>query len=115
MADFGLAKLVGPSRASFTLTGTHQVMGTLDYMAPEQRNHPQEVDQRADIYSLGVVLYEMLTGELPLGRFSPRRPDAAGVDRTARRNRPHRGSGTGAGAAAYQHVSEVHGAENWNS
>jgi serine/threonine protein kinase len=79
MADFGLAKLVGPSRASFTLTGTHQVMGTLDYMAPEQRNHPQEVDQRADIYSLGVVFYEMLTGELPLGRFSPP-SQAAGVD-----------------------------------
>jgi hypothetical protein len=71
IADFGLAKLVGPSQASFTLTGTHQVMGTLDYMAPEQRNRPQEVDHRADIYSLGVVFYEMLTGELPLGRFSP--------------------------------------------
>ncbi len=72
IADFGLAKLVGPSRASFTLTGTHQVMGTLDYMAPEQRSRPQEVDHRADIYSLGVVFYEMLTGELPLGA-SPRR------------------------------------------
>ncbi len=71
IADFGLAKLVGPSRASFTLTGTHQVMGTLDYMAPEQRSRPQEVDHRADIYSLGVVFYEMLTGELPLGRFAP--------------------------------------------
>ncbi|HZU38732.1 MAG TPA: serine/threonine-protein kinase [Gemmataceae bacterium] len=70
IADFGLAKLVGPSRASFTLTGTHQVMGTLDYMAPEQRNRPQEVDHRADIYSLGVLFYEMLTGELPLGRFA---------------------------------------------
>jgi tRNA A-37 threonylcarbamoyl transferase component Bud32 len=71
IADFGLAKLVGTSRASFTLTGTHQVMGTVDYMAPEQRNRPQEVDHRADIYSLGVVFYEMLTGELPLGRFAP--------------------------------------------
>src|SRR5205807_2563753 len=71
IADFGLAKLVGTSRASFTLTGTHQVMGTLDYMAPEQRNRPQEVDHRADIYSLGVIFYEMLTGELPLGRFAP--------------------------------------------
>jgi hypothetical protein len=79
IADFGLAKLVGPAHVSFTLTGTHQVMGTLDYMAPEQRLRPQEVDHRADIYSLGVLLYEMLTGELPLGRFEPpsRR---AGVD-----------------------------------
>jgi tRNA A-37 threonylcarbamoyl transferase component Bud32 len=79
IADFGLAKLVGPSRASFTLTGTHQVMGTLDYMAPEQRTRPQDVDHRADIYSLGVVFYEMLTGELPLGRFAPP-SQASGVD-----------------------------------
>jgi hypothetical protein len=40
-------------------------------MAPEQFERPLEVDHRADIYSLGVVLYEMLTGELPLGRFDP--------------------------------------------
>jgi tRNA A-37 threonylcarbamoyl transferase component Bud32 len=79
IADFGLAKLLGRSRASFTLTGTHQVMGTLDYMAPEQRQSPQEVDHRADIYSLGVVFYEMLTGELPLGRFAPP-SQSAGVD-----------------------------------
>jgi hypothetical protein len=40
-------------------------------MAPEQLEHPQDVDQRADVYSLGVVFYEMLTGELPIGRFAP--------------------------------------------
>jgi tRNA A-37 threonylcarbamoyl transferase component Bud32 len=71
IADFGLAKLLNRPRAAFTLTGSQQVMGTLDYMAPEQRTRSQEVDHRADIYSLGVVLYEMLTGELPLGRFAP--------------------------------------------
>ena len=38
-------------------------------MAPEQIERPSEVDQRADLYSLGVIFYEMLTGELPLGRF----------------------------------------------
>jgi tRNA A-37 threonylcarbamoyl transferase component Bud32 len=80
IADFGLAKLLGRPRADFTLTGTHQVMGTLDYIAPEQRQRPLEVDHRADIYSLGVVFYEMLTGELPLGRFAPPSQKAA-VDR----------------------------------
>ena len=53
------------------LTGAGQVMGTPQYMAPEQIEHPLEVDHRADIYSLGVVFYQMLTGELPIGRFAP--------------------------------------------
>ncbi len=71
IADFGLAKLTDGTNANFTLTQTQQVMGTLNYMAPEQRERPNEVDHRADIYSLGVVIYELLTGELPLGRFAP--------------------------------------------
>src|SRR2546430_13342765 len=53
------------------LTGTQQVMGTLHYMAPEQFAGARDVDHRADIFSLGVTFYEMLTGELPLGRFAP--------------------------------------------
>jgi serine/threonine protein kinase len=79
IADFGLAKLLNRPRAEFTLTGSRQVMGTLDYMAPEQRQSSQEIDHRADIYSLGVVFYEMLTGELPLGRFAAP-SEKAGVD-----------------------------------
>jgi serine/threonine protein kinase len=83
IADFGIAKLVeggdsapgkpgpdGPAQPA-NLTETGKVLGTPQYMAPEQLEHPQDVDQRADIYSLGVVFYEMLTGELPLGRFAP--------------------------------------------
>src|SRR5262249_32163626 len=71
IADFGLARLVGLTPTYLTLTGTHEVMGTLLYMAPEQMKRTHTVDHRADIYSLGVVLYELLTGELPLGRFAP--------------------------------------------
>jgi serine/threonine protein kinase len=70
MADFGLAKLAGTDGQRLpALTLATGLMGTPQYMAPEQIEKPSEVDQRADLYSLGVVFYEMLTGELPLGRF----------------------------------------------
>jgi tRNA A-37 threonylcarbamoyl transferase component Bud32 len=71
IADFGLAKLLDPSAVNFTLTASQQVMGTWYYMAPEQLERPQHVDHRADLYALGVVLYELLTGRLPMGRFDP--------------------------------------------
>ncbi len=71
IADFGLAKLLGKQPHFPTLTGTHQIMGTPVYMAPEQMEGTKGVDHRADIFSLGVVFYELLTGELPLGRFAP--------------------------------------------
>ncbi|HET6325183.1 MAG TPA: protein kinase [Planctomycetaceae bacterium] len=69
IADFGLAKLLGRGAEDLSLTGTGQLMGTLGYMAPEQLQQAHSVDHRADIYSLGVVFYEMLTGKLPIGRF----------------------------------------------
>ncbi len=77
IADFGLAKLLGADAEDssvekpFTLTGTREIVGTLHYMAPEQLQGSSAVDHRADIYSLGVVFYEMLTGELLIGRFEP--------------------------------------------
>lgn len=71
IADFGIAKLLGEVRDQLALTASGLAVGTPHYMAPEQLEHPSEVDQRADIYSLGVVFYEMLTGELPIGRFAP--------------------------------------------
>jgi serine/threonine protein kinase len=71
IADFGLAKILGREPEALRLTRAKDLMGTPHYMAPEQVEHPQTVDHRADIYSLGVVFYEMLTGELPLGKFQP--------------------------------------------
>ena len=71
IADFGLSKLTSSSDSpDLSLTGTHQVMGTIRYMAPEQMQGTKGVDHRADLYSLGVVFYEMLTGELPVGRYA---------------------------------------------
>ena len=92
VTDFGLAKLMAgesapsailrpggspvenpnePGRRPALRTGAGKVMGTPQYMAPEQANHPADVDHRADIYALGVVFYQMLTGELPGKKIEP--------------------------------------------
>jgi predicted Ser/Thr protein kinase len=70
IADFGLAKVAGLA-AGANLTEAGTVMGTPHYMAPEQLERPDEVDHRADLFALGVVLYEMLTGSLPRGAYEP--------------------------------------------
>lgn len=71
IADFGIAKILDDKDGdSMMLTQSGAKLGTAPYMAPEQIEQPGSVDHRADIYSLGVVFYEMLTGELPLGRFA---------------------------------------------
>ena len=79
VTDFGLATFFDDSKLTsrFNVTETHVSMGTLSYMAPEQRVDAKNADHRADIYSLGVMLYELLVGEVPIGTFDPpsqRRP-----------------------------------------
>lgn len=79
VADFGIAKLIGTEDNSeaeattfeTTLTSGGKVLGTPQYMAPEQRNPSAEIDHRADIFALGVVFYQMLTGELPEKNLQP--------------------------------------------
>ena len=94
VADFGLAKIIGNevragsplpaeagggtsagahgvTRPTSELTDAGRVMGTPQYMSPEQIHAPGEVDHRADIYALGVVFYQMLTGELPGKKIAP--------------------------------------------
>jgi serine/threonine protein kinase/signal peptidase I len=80
IADFGVAKLVTQgmeetaaekTASSGDLTEAGSSLGTPQYMAPEQIKNSAEVDHRADIYSLGVVFYQMLTGELPSGKIEP--------------------------------------------
>ncbi|RBP39702.1 serine/threonine protein kinase [Roseimicrobium gellanilyticum] len=78
VADFGLAKVIG-APPQHLLTGASDALGTPDYMAPEAVTRDYEVDHRADIYSLGVMLYEMLTNHVPKGAWEP--PSrAVGVD-----------------------------------
>ncbi|WNG55054.1 serine/threonine protein kinase [Archangium gephyra] len=71
VTDFGLASFLEDTSTRFALTGTHMAMGTLSYMAPEQRVDAKNADGRADIFALGLILYEMLVGELPAGSFEP--------------------------------------------
>jgi serine/threonine protein kinase len=80
VADFGLAKIIGGKNetdggekisVSANLTDAGKIMGTPNYMSPEQKENPGDVDHRADIYALGVVFYQMLTGELPDKKIEP--------------------------------------------
>ncbi|NOK19976.1 serine/threonine-protein kinase [Corallococcus carmarthensis] len=79
VADFGLAGIREPDSEK-QLTATAVAMGTLNYMAPEQRRDAKNVDGRADLFSLGVMMYEALTGELPVGRFKLPSERVRGLD-----------------------------------
>ena len=71
LADFGIAKINDAALPERKITATNQVLGTAHYLAPEQLSDRNEVDHRVDIYALGVILYELLTGHLPVGNFEP--------------------------------------------
>jgi serine/threonine-protein kinase len=68
LTDFGIAHIAGLSGDRLTQTGA---LGTLEYIAPEQILAAHRIDGRADVYSLGVLLYEMLTGKLPFVGDNP--------------------------------------------
>jgi serine/threonine-protein kinase len=68
LADFGIARL---AEASTTLTGTNAIIGTPAYMSPEQVHGDKVLDGRSDIYSLAIILFEMLTGKQPFEADTP--------------------------------------------
>jgi serine/threonine protein kinase len=69
VVDFGVAQLASSNYTLTSLTSSSLVLGTINYMSPEQRIDASEIDHRADVYALGVVAYELLTGRLPIGAF----------------------------------------------
>jgi len=83
VTDFGLAGFdeKAGSAVPQNLTQTNVAMGTASYMAPEQRVDAKSAGPRADLYALGVMLYELMTGEVPLGQFDPPSVKKPGVDR----------------------------------
>ncbi len=70
IADFGLARLTLEGDRELSITGTGHALGTPHYMAPEQLEAPEAVDERCDLFAIGVLWFELLTGSLPLGVFS---------------------------------------------
>lgn len=70
--DFGLAKPTEKEQHSHTVSLQGEVLGTLNYMAPEQLSgHPEDIDIRSDIFALGVIAYQLMTGHLPFGDRLP--------------------------------------------
>jgi serine/threonine protein kinase/WD40 repeat protein len=109
--DFGVAKAVGDPLTDKTLFTRHgQVVGTFEYMSPEQANLDQlDIDTRSDVYALGVLLYELLTGTTPLDKERLRQAGLAEVLRLIREEEPPKPStrltstpGLLATAAAYR-------------
>ncbi len=78
LLDFGIARVVDEAGPTLMHTGTGRLIGTIAYMSPEQvEGRTEDLDVRTDVYSLGVVAYEMLTGRLPYDTTERSLPSAA--------------------------------------
>ncbi len=82
--DFGLARFASERHGKDSLTQTGMVMGTPDYIAPEQANDARSADVRADVYSLGCTLYYLLTGRVPFPEGTTLQKFIAHLDQTPR-------------------------------
>jgi serine/threonine protein kinase len=83
--DFGIAKAMGQSLSGATVyTEVGRMIGTLEYMSPEQAGGGQDIDTRTDIYSLGVILYQLLSGSLPFESATLRRAGYEAIQKIIR-------------------------------
>jgi serine/threonine protein kinase len=107
VADFGISQIMKQGNDCAGIPGEkHQAAGTPKYMAPEQRDLSMTVDHRADIYSLGVVFYELLTGELPRDDLQPR-SSRPGLQINVRLDQVVLRALEKAPERRYQHASEI--------
>jgi tetratricopeptide (TPR) repeat protein len=91
--DFGIAKATGGSLTDYTLvTGLGAMVGTPEYMSPEQAGFTPDVDTRSDVYALGVLLYELLTGTTPVDRARLGKAAVMEILRVIREEEPARPS-----------------------
>jgi serine/threonine-protein kinase len=109
--DFGVAKALGQQLTEKTIfTGLTQMIGTPLYMSPEQARGGPDIDTRSDIYSLGVVLYELLTGTTPIDKERLKRESYDGIRRIICEEEPQKPS---ARLGNDKRAKEVRGELDW--
>ena len=115
VTDFGVAKAVSASSGSATLTSLGVALGTPAYMAPEQAAADPNMDHRADIYALGALAYEMLTGRTPFTAPTPQALLAAHITATPDPVTRHRPAVPAPLNALVMRCLEKHAADRWQS
>jgi serine/threonine-protein kinase len=115
LMDFGVAKALNESAGPSFVTTTGMALGTPSYMAPEQALADKEVDHRADLYAVGVVGYEMLTGRRPFAGNTAQQIVAAQMTQTPESLRTHREAVPPALAAIVMRALERKPADRWQS